>query len=143
MAMSKFWTIAGISVLAICIVCGAGSYLFLRSSIQGFQALSQTGEHFLTAMQAGDFKTASQLVAPTVRATYTEAELRRRWQLLESAIGKVRGWRLQRFNIHTDTSGSVGTLQMRVQGDRGSGSVDFTLKPEGNRWLIVELRFSW
>lgn len=141
--MRTVLAVIGIAVAVMCIACGVGLYLFGRDSIEGIQAISQTGEQFLVAMQANDFKTASQLIAPTARSSYTETELRRRWQLLRDAIGTVQSWSIQRFNVHTDTAGSIGTLQMRVQGDRGSGTVDFTLKPEGNRWLIVELRFGW
>jgi hypothetical protein len=32
---------------------------------------------------------------------------------------------------------------MRIQGDKGNGTVDFRLKSEGERWLITELRFGW
>lgn len=141
--MRAVLAVIGIAVAVMCIVCGVGLYLFARDSMRGVQAISRTGEQFLAAMQANDFKTASQLIAPTARSSYTEAELRRRWQLLKDAIGAVQSWNIQRFNVHTDTAGSVGTLQMRIQGSKGRGTVDFMLKPEGDRWLIVELRFSW
>ncbi|MCX7925969.1 MAG: hypothetical protein N2554_09190 [Fimbriimonadales bacterium] len=135
--------VAGVSILFVCAACGIGLFLLGRGAVQGFQAITQTGEQFLTRTQAGDFQAASQLIAPSARATYSETELRKRWRLLEDAIGKVRSWSVQRYNIHTDTGGTVGTLQMRVQGDKGNGTVDFMLQPEGDRWLITELRFGW
>ncbi|GBC94163.1 hypothetical protein HRbin15_02671 [bacterium HR15] len=135
--------IIGAIAVFLCIACGAGLYFFGRHTVQGVQAISQTGERFLTALQTGDFKTAAQLIAPTARATYTEAELRKRWGILENAIGKVRGWSVQNYEIRAGTAGDVGTLKMLVQGDKGSGIVEFTLKPEGARWLITELHFGW
>jgi hypothetical protein len=135
--------IVGIGAVLLCVVCGVGLFFFGRSTLQGFQAISQTSEQFLSHLKAGDFQAASQLIAPTAQATYTEAELRKRWNLLERAIGKVQGWSLSKYNIYTDTSGAVGTLTMRIQGDKGNGTVDFLLKPEGERWLITELRFGW
>lgn len=133
--------VVGVSLLLVCALCGIGLFFFGRSAVQGFQAITQTGTQFLARLQAGDFQTASQLIAPPARATYTEAELRKRWRLLEDAIGKVQGWSVQRYNIHTDTGGTVGSLQVRVQGSKGNGTVSFVLKPEGDRWLITELRF--
>lgn len=133
---------AGVVVL-LCLVCGVGAVLFGRSALQGFQAITRTGSQFLAHMQAGDFKAATQLIAPAARATYTQTELRRRWGILQSAIGKVQGWSVQNFKISADSAGSVGTLNMRVQGDKGEGTAEFVLKPEGEQWLITELRFGW
>jgi len=141
--MRTWLAVIGIGAVLLCAACGIGLFFFGRGALQGFQAISRTGEQFLSRLQAGDFQAAAQLIAPTARATYTEAELRKRWRLLENAIGKAQGWSVQEYNIYTDTGGSVGTLQMRVQGDKGSGTVDFVLKPEGEQWLITELRFGW
>lgn len=129
--------------LLACLVCGVGLLFFGRDALQGVQAISRTSDQFLTHLQAGDFRAATQLIAPAARATYTEATLRKRWNLLENAIGKVQGWSRQKFEIRADSGEMIGTLQMRVQGDKGVGVVDFVLKPEGEQWWITELRFGW
>jgi len=135
--------IVGAIAVVLCIACGVGLYFFGLGTLQGVQAISQTGDRFLTALQKGDFKTATQLIDPTARATYTEAELRKRWGILENAIGKVRSWSIQDSDIVVFPTEYFGTLKMLVQGDKGSGIVEFTLKHEGERWLIKELRFGW
>ncbi|GIV04936.1 MAG: hypothetical protein KatS3mg016_1986 [Fimbriimonadales bacterium] len=141
--MKTALVVMGIVAVVLCIVCGIGLFFFGRGALQGLQAISRTGEQFLAHLQANEFNAAVQLIAPSARSIYTEAELRKRWGILENAIGKVRGWSVWNYEIHASTGGDVGTLAMRVQGDRGSGTVGFTFKREGGRWLITELRFGW
>lgn len=141
--MRKALMVAGIVIAVFCIACGIGLFFFVRNALQGFHDISGAGELFLIHIQKNDFNAAVQLIAPSARAVYTEAALRDRWDIFENAIGKVRSWSVQNYEIQASSAGDVGTLMMRVQGDKGSGTVGFTFKREGRRWLITELRFSW
>lgn len=141
--MRVVFVLTGVMVALLCLACGIWLFFLGRETVRGFHAISQIGEQFLTQLQRGDYGAAVQMVAPARRAAYSRAELQKRWDTLQKAIGRVQRWSVLEYNIYVDTAGSIGTLTMRVQGDKGSGTVDFVLKSEGDRWLITELRFGW
>lgn len=133
--------VAGLALM--CVLCGVGAYLLGVNTLRGYREVTQTGSRFLTMLQQGDFRSAVQMIEPSVRAKLTEVELRRRWQTLIAAIGESRGWSAGEFYIHTTTGGQTATLQMSVRGSKGEGRVEFKFLYDGTNWQITELRFVW
>jgi len=139
----KVIALVAVGLALMCVFCGVGAYLLGVNTLKGYREISGTGSRFLTLLRQGDFRSAVQMIELGAQANLPEAELRRRWQTFTEAIGEPQSWSAGEFNIHMTTEGQTATLQMSVQGSKGSGRVEFRFLHNGTEWQITELRFVW
>ncbi|CUU11107.1 hypothetical protein GBSOP10_10998 [Armatimonadetes bacterium GBS] len=146
MANSRLWVWLSVSIgiaVLLCVACGIGAWLVVRSTRQSLTTGEQTAQQLLQALQHHRWQAAQQSFTVQARTRYTVGVLRQRWQVLEQAIGTVRGWARTDFRVYAGTSGQRVDLRYRLEGARGVGMVQIRLRWVSGQWLVEELEFGW